>query len=202
MSRSAVRILHIPRAELWGGGKGGLIRRRVGAAPKPRWKTLVRNSGRRPQHRPSPRHIWNSTRCLLASSYFSRKCANPQECGPNPTFKLPRGQSPSLSITLASSFRNSAFYLYVALDRERHADRLKGVGCPFSRNNCIGLVPKFAPFHVFFMSLSYRIFLLQKCVISSSKLAPALVGFVPEYIHFPVQIELGEIQCDSGLYLA
>src|SRR5260370_2765365 len=138
-------MLHIPRAELSRARKGELLPRSVAPAPQPQWKTLVRNSGRRPHHRPSPRHIWNSTRCLLASSYFSRKCANPQECGPNPTFKLPRGQSPSLSITLASSFRNSAFYLYFPLVLESHPNRLKGVGGPFSPRNAIELLPKFPP---------------------------------------------------------
>src|SRR6266571_3591287 len=95
----------------------------------------------------------------LLLSYFSRKCENPQGCGPNPTFKPPRGQSRSLSITLASSFRNSAFYLHVALDRERHANFPKVAvtavgggarwGCPFARKNCIDLVPRFGPFYAF-----------------------------------------------------
>src|SRR6266581_1255493 len=108
---------------------------------------------------PTPRHTWNSTRVSPCFFLLLTKCENPHEREPNPTFEPPRGQSPSLSITLASSFRNSAFYLHVALDRERHANFPKVAvtavgggarwGCPFARKNCIDLVPRFGPFYAF-----------------------------------------------------
>src|SRR5258706_3995111 len=70
------------------------------SAPDPRRlpKTPAHSSSKIPHPPPSPRHTWNSTRCLLVS-ILSRE--SPQKSQPNPTFKPPLGQSTSRPILLA-----------------------------------------------------------------------------------------------------